>query len=162
MSILEQVYAQGGDVILHTLEIDSVPWTEGPIVLVRDYQDHIITTEDDRELTAVACGITVALPKRDASGAQSLTFALDGVRPQATQLLRLSRDAGAPVRVTYRPYLYSDLSEPADQPFYFIARKFNAASNHVEITAGLFDLIDMRWPRIVYDSNTAPGLKYIS
>lgn len=160
MSILQQVYAQGGDVILHTIELNSTAWGEAPIVLVRDYQDHAITTEDDRELVARASGMDVALPKRDASGAQNITFALDGVRPEATRLLRQAQDAGAEVRLTYRCYLYSDLSEPAEQPLYFIVRRFVAQADHVEVTAGLFDFIDMRWPRVLYDSNTAPCLKY--
>lgn len=159
MSVLAQVYAKGGDVILHTIELTSQAWAE-PIVLVRDYQNHTITTEDDRELLAVASGMAVALPKRDATGAQDITFALDGVRPEATRLLRQSQDAGAEVRLTYRCYLYSDLSEPAEQPHYFIVRRFVAQADHIEVTAGLFDFIDMRWPRVLYDSNTAPGLKY--
>lgn len=160
MSILQQVYAQGGDVILHTIELTSTAWGGAPIALVRDYQDHTVTTEDDRELLVRASGMAVALPKRDASGAQDITFALDGVRPEATRLLRQAQDAGAEVRLTYRCYLYSDLSEPAEQPHYFIVRRFVAQADHVEVTAGLFDFIDMRWPRVLYDSNTAPALKY--
>ena len=159
MSILQQVYAKGGDVILHTIELTSQAWAE-PIILVRDYQNHTITTEDDRELLAIASGMAVALPKRDATGAQDITFALDGVRPEATRLLRQAQDAGEEVRLTYRCYLYSDLSEPAEQPHYFIVRRFVAQADHIEVTAGLFDFIDMRWPRMLYDSNTAPGLKY--
>lgn len=160
MSVLQQVYAQGGDVILHTLELTSEAWGPDPIVLVRDYQDHTIRTEDGRTLLARASGMAVALPKRDATGAQNLTFALDGVRPEATRLLRQAQDAQAQVWANYRSYLYSDLTEPAEQPYYFIVRSFTAQADHVEITAGLFSFIDMRWPRVVYDSNTAPGLKY--
>lgn len=160
MSVLAQVYAQGGDVILHTIELTSEAWGTDPIVLVRDYQDHEITTEDGRVLTAKASGMDVALPKRDASGAQNITFALDGVRPEATRLLRQAQESNSKISLTYRSYLYSDLSEPAEQPYFFIVRSFTAQADTVQITAGLFDIIDMRWPRKVYDSNTAPGLKY--
>lgn len=159
MSVLAQVYAKGGDVILHTFELTSEAWAD-PIILVRDYRDHTVTTEDDRELMARGVALDLALPKRDASGAQDITVAFDGVRPEATRLLRQSQDAGVSVRMTYRCYLYSDLSEPAEQPLYMIVRRFSAKADHVEVTAGLFDLIDMRWPRVLYDSNTAPGLKY--
>lgn len=160
MSLLEQVYAQGGDVILHTLELTSTAWGSDPIVLVKDYQDHTITTEDERELLARSTGMAVALPKRDTTGAQDLTFALDGVRPEATRLVRQAQEAQAVVRVIYRCYLYSDLSEPAEPPLFLIARRYSAQMDHIEVTAGLFDLIDMRWPRIVYDSNTAPCLEF--
>lgn len=160
MSLLEQVYSQGGDVILHTLELTSTAWGSDPIALVKDYQDHTITTEDERELLARATGMAVALPKRDTTGAQDLTFALDGVRPEATRLVRQAQEAQAVVRVIYRCYLYSDLSEPAEPPLFLIARRYSAQMDHIEVTAGLFDLIDMRWPRIVYDSNTAPCLEF--
>lgn len=160
MSVLEKIYAQGGDVILHVLEIFSDAWHER-IVLIRDFVDHIIITEDGRELTARASGMAVALPKRDATGAQTLKFAIDGVRPEATRLLRAAQDTGAQINMTYRVYLASDLAEPAEPPLFFIVREFLAAADRVEITAGLFDLINMRWPRTVYDSSTAPGLKYL-
>ena len=161
MSVLAQVYAQGGDVILHTIELSSEAWGDDPIVLVRDYQDHEIMTEDNRLLLAKASGMDVALPKRDASGAQDIRFALDGVRPEATRLLRQAQEAQETVKLTYRCYPYSDLSEPAEQPYFFIVRSFTAKADTVQITAGLFDIIDMRWPRKLYNSITAPGLKYV-
>lgn len=159
MSILAQVYVQGGDVILHTVELSASIWSDS-IVLVNGFEDHAIITEDDRELLARATGMAVALPKRDASGAQDITFGLDGVRPEATRLLRQAQEAQVPVRLTYRCYLYGDLTEPAEQPYYFIVRRFVAQADHVEVTAGLFDLIDMRWPREVYNSANAPGLTF--
>lgn len=161
MSVLAQVYTQGGDVILHTIELTSSAWPSGGIVLVRDFQDHTITTEDGRVLLARASGMAVSLPKRDASGAQDITFALDGVRPEATRMVRAAQDAQAPVRVIYRCYLAGDLSEPAEPPLFMFARRYAARADHIEVTAGLFDLIDMRWPRMVYDSNTAPCLEFM-
>ena len=160
MSVLAQVYAQGGDVILRTVEINSTAWDAESIVLVRDYQDHTITTEDDRQLLARASGMAVSLHKRDTSGAQDITIALDGVRPEATRLMRQAQTAQAQIDVTFRAYLYSDLTEPAEQPYFMKSRRFSAQTDHIEVIAGLFDLIDMRWPRMLYDSNTAPGLKY--
>lgn len=159
MSVLEQVYAQGGDVLLHTIELSSTAWSE-PVVFVRDYQDHQITTEDNRTLTAIASGMAIALPKRDSTAAQDLTFGLDGVRPEATRLLRQSQNVQAKVSLTYRCYLYSDLTEPAEQPLHMVVRRFVAKADHVEVTAGLFDFIDMRWPRLLYDSNSAPCLRH--
>lgn len=160
MSVLAEVYAQGGDVILHTVELTSDAWGGAPIVLVRDYQDHTIITEDNRTILARASGMDVALPKRDASGAQDIRFALDGVRPEATRLMRQAQKSQAIVNMTYRAYLYSDLSEPAEQPYYLIVRSFSAQADTVQVTAGLFDLIDMRWPRNLYNSINTPGLKY--
>lgn len=159
MSVLEQVYVEGGDLILHVIELNSSAWGT-PIILVQDFVQHTFTTEDAETITAQPCGMAIALPKRDASGAQNLTFALDGVRPDATRLLRLAQDEQAQVNLIYRCYLESDKTEPAEPPYHFIVRAFVAQWDRVEITAGLFDLIDMRWPREVYNSINTPCLKY--
>lgn len=162
MSILSKIYMNpAGEVILPVIELTSAAWPAQPIVLVRDYQDHTIVTEDNRTLVAMASGLGIALPKRDASGAQNITFALDGVRGEATRLLREANEMGVQINLTYREYLYSDLTDPVGDVFHFIVRNFAAEADQVEITAGLFDMIDMRWPRWIYDSNTAPCLEYM-
>lgn len=157
--LLQQNYMTGGDVQLTVIELWSEAWPDR-IVLVADFVGHTVITEDGRTLEAQPSGLAVSIPKRDATGAQNLTLALDGVRPEATRLLRQAEAEQRQVNVTVRTYLHSDLSEPADQPYYLIMRSFSAKDNHVEITAGLFDLIDMRWPRMLYNSITAPCLKY--
>lgn len=149
-----------GEVILPVITLSSEAWSN-PVCLVRDYKSHVITTKDGKVITALPSGLDVALPKRDASGAQNLTFALDGVRLEATRLLRESESQGLPIHLEYAEYLLSDLSEPASDVYYFIVRSFTAQADHVEITAGLFDLIDMRFPRWHYDSETAPCLEFM-
>lgn len=161
MSIIETVYAASStDVILNTVEIFSPAW-EDRIVLVQDYVDHEIITEDSRTLLAKNCGMAVALPKRDNSGAQNLVFAIDGVRSESRGLIRSTIRDQVPVYLTYRCYVLSDLSEPAETPYFYIIRSMQSQADHIELTAGLFDLIDMRWPRNVYNSINAPGLRYI-
>lgn len=162
MTILSEVYAATNttDVILHTIEINSDSWDEG-VTLVKDYSDHRIVTEDGRSLLARASGIDIALPKRDAKGAQNLTFALDGVRPEATFLLRESLKQQTEVKLIYRTYLFSDLSSPAEAPYNFVVRSFKAKNDSVEVTAGLFDFIDMKWPRMTYNTDTTPCIKYM-
>lgn len=160
-TILSELYASGGDdVILHTIELSCDAWTN-PVCLVRDFVNHTMTTEDLRELAFVGCGMDVSLPKRDATGAQNLTFAIDGIRTEAAKLLRSAIAEQVPIRLIYRCYVYSDLTQPAEAPLTLIVRSYRAQSNHVEVTAGLFDLIDMRWPRRVYNSLFSPGLKYM-
>ena len=161
MSILEKLYAQGGtDVILNTVEFQCQAWAE-PLVLVRDYVDHIITTEDSRTLTAFASGMDVAIPKRDSTAAQKLVFAIDGVNMQATTMIRDAIERQMKIKMIYRTYVSSDLSEPAGKPFNFYVHAIKITGTRVDVTAGLFDFIDMRWPRAVFNDNTAPCLKYV-
>lgn len=161
MTILSELYASNGpEVILPTIELQCAAW-EDEIVLVADNNDHTITTEDQRTLTALATGMNVALPKRDATGAQSLVFAIDNVRSQAAARVRSAVRQQETVRLIYREYLNTDLSAPANEPLRFNVKSYRAREEHVEVTAVLFDLIDMRWPRDLYTSENAPGLKYL-
>lgn len=160
MSVLERVYMSGGDMILSVVELWSSAWPDR-LVLAPDYVPHEITTEDDRQLTALPCAMAVATPKRDASGGQTLTVLFDGVRGDATALARAASEARALTFLTVREYLLSDLSEPAATPITMVVNGFKAAADQIEIRAGLFDLIDMRWPRLLYNSETAPCLKFM-
>lgn len=161
MTILNELQASGGtDVILPVIELQCDAWPQ-PIVLVRDYQNHTITTEDNRTLLALSTGMDVALPKKDKSGSQSLQFALDNVRGEAVAAMRAALREQEEVRLIFRQYVSSDLSAPADNPYHFIVRSFQAKGPQVDVVAAFFDLIDMAYPRDVYDSKFAPGLKYM-
>lgn len=161
MTILSQLYTSGGkDAVLHTLELSSDSWQE-PIFLVRDFVNHTITTEDSQTHDAIGCGMAISLPKRDASGAQDLTFAIEGVRLQTARLLRQAIAAQVEVKMIHRIYLSSDLTAPAETPLEMIVKSVKAQANHVEVTASMFQFIDMKWPRDVYDSVFSPCLKYM-
>lgn len=160
MSILEELYASGGgDVILSTFEIFSSAFE--PIIFVADYQDHVITTEDSRVLTAQQASIQIAEPKRDANGSHNIRFAIGGVRAESSNIVRRAIRAQAQVNLTYRRYLYSDLTAPAEEPYFLIVRKAQFYDDVIQVDAGLFDLIDLKYPREVYNSVNAPGLRYL-
>lgn len=161
MSVLDELYStQSEAVLLHTIELSCDAWDE-PIALVRDYVNHTITTEDARTLTALASGMDVSLPKRDNTGAQKLTFAIDGVNKVALSLIRSALLAQDVINLTYRAYISTDLTEPAETPYNFIVHSCVISKTQIDITAGMFDFIDYKWPRILFDSDTAPCLKYI-
>lgn len=160
MTILEQVYASGGDVIIPTLELSCDEWP-APILICNGFEDQTCTTEDDRTLTFVAAGISVALPKRSNSGAESLTFGIDNVTGEAQQLIDQALEAEARVLLTFRIFLASDRSGPAEAPYRFVVKSGQIKRTQIEITAGFFDLINTAWPRDLYTLEFAPGLKYL-
>lgn len=162
MTILNELYASGGtEIIIPVLELSCDAWPES-FVLCNGFQDRTIITEDDRTLTAIATGMDVALPKKDATGAQSIQFAIDNVTGEAVKAMRMALKDQAEVRLTFRQYTSNNLASPADNPVHFIVRNFQVKGSQVDITAALFDLIDMAFPRDVYDSAFAPGLKYMA
>lgn len=161
MSVLDELYnTPSSAVILNTIELSCAAWAE-PIVLVRDYVNHTIKTEDNRTLIALASGMDVSLPKRDNTGAQKLNFAIDGVNTQALSLVRSALMAQEVVNLTYRAYSSENLLEPAETPYRFVVHSCVISRSQVDIVAGMFDFIDYKWPRVVFNSETAPCLKYI-
>ena len=160
MTILEQVYASGGDVIIPTLELTCTAWT-GPILLCNGFEDQTCVTEDARTLVFVASGIDIALPAKTNQGNQTLTFAIDNVTGEAQQKIDQALEAELEVMMTFRTYLASDLTAPAEAPYRFVVRSGRMQGNTVTIQAGFFDAINTRFPRDLYTAIFAPGIKYL-
>lgn len=160
MTVLERVFASSGtEVVIPTLEITCDAWA-APLLLCNGYENHTCTTEDARSLTFLASGIQVALPKRNTSGTQILTFAIDNVTGQAQQLIDAALEAGDMVRLTFRHYLSSDKTAPAEPPLKFIVRDGAMEGATLQINAAFFDMINTAWPRNFYTPEFAPGLRY--
>lgn len=159
-SILNQLRASGGtDAIIFVLEIKSPSMLES-IVICNGFQDLQVVFENGENRTAIATGMDVALPKKDATGAQMLRFAISNVRGQAIRIVRAAIDAQEEIEVVARQYVSSDLFKPAENPLHMIARTITTQGDAIDIIAGFFDVIDTQFPRDVYNSDFAPGLKY--
>jgi hypothetical protein len=161
MTILETLYASGGpDVRIITLELTSDAWAE-PILICNGFEDQTCVTEDARILTFIAAGIDVALPKKNNTGGQTLTFAIDNITGEAQRLIDDALEAEERVIMTYRTYVSSDKSAPAEAPFRFVVRAGQMQGTAVQVQAGFFDAINTRFPRKLYDMNFAPALRYL-
>ena len=161
MSILEQVFASAGpDVIINTLELASDAWA-APILICSGFADQVLTTEDARTLTFTAAGIAVALPRKDNRGGQALNFAIDNVTGEAQRLIDDALEAEARVTLTFRHYLESDKTAPAEPPYVFTVTGGEFRGTTVQVTAAFFDAINTAWPRDLYTLEFAPGIKYL-
>ncbi|MBK3872131.1 DUF1833 family protein [Stutzerimonas frequens] len=160
MTVLEQVYASGGDVLIFTLELTCEAWDE-PILLCQGFEDQACITEDGRELTFMASGIALALPKKTSSGAQNLTFAIDNVTGEAQRKIDAALEAEKKVFITLRTYLDSDRTAPAENPYRAVVLGGKIKGASVQITAGFFDVINTAFPRDLYTVNFAPGIRYL-
>lgn len=159
MTILNQIYASGGDVIIPTLELTCPAWEE-PILLCRGYENQTCITEDGRTLTFLASGIQVSLPAKDNRGAQNLNFAIDNVTGEAQQLIDQALEAEQRIMMTYREFLASDKSTPAELPFVFTVLSGRMVGPTVQVSAGFFNAIGTAWPRTLYTTEFAPAIKY--
>jgi len=160
MTVLEKVYASGGDTIIFTLELTCEAW-DSPILLAEGFEDQHCITEDGRALTFKASGIGLALPKKTNSGAQNLTFAIDNVSGEAQAKIDAALEAEKKVFLFFRVYLASDLTAPSDQVYRATVLSGKIKGATVQVTAGFFDLINTAFPRDLYTINFAPAIKYL-
>lgn len=163
MNPLNEYYCSGSSetVPLHTLELTSVGWPE-PVLLCQGFEDQTCVTEDGRVLTFKASGFDIALPKSEGSARQQIEFGLDNVARGAQVLLSASIDAQAEITMTRRLYLWPSLGAPAEAPSVMtvLSASFNASA--AQVKAGLLDLLNLAWPRVVYDLDLAPGIRFIN
>lgn len=161
MTVLARLYASGGtEVLLYTVELTSAAWSDS-IRICQGFEDHVVTTEDGRTVRFTGAGIDLSLPRRDASGNQNLRFAIDNVTGEAQQLIEQAIDADARIVLTMRTYIYPDLAAPAEFPFVATVKSAQFGGTSVQVDAGFFDLINTSWPRDLYTTNFAPGIKYL-
>jgi hypothetical protein len=160
MTVLEQVYASGGDVIIPTLELSCDAWPE-PILITHGFEDQTVTDEAGRTLTFIAAGVDISLPKKTNNGTQNLNFAIDNITGEAQRKVDDALAAQARVMLTYREFLASDKTTPAQTPYRFVVRSGQMVGTSVQITAGFFDAINTAWPRDLYTSEFSPGIKYL-
>lgn len=160
MSILEQVYASGGDILIYTLELACDAW-ESSVFICGGFENQTCTDENGRVVTFEAAGIDVALPKKGNSGAQTLTFAIDNITGEAQRKVDQALAADERVTLFSRIFLASDLGAPAEPPYRMTVMGGSMQGTTLQIQAGYFDLINTAWPRDLYTLEFAPGLKYL-
>ena len=161
MTALETLYASGGQaVIIPTLELFCTPWA-APIYICQGFDDITATTEDGVTATFTAAGFAAALPKRDNSGNQTLTFAIDNVTGEAKKLIDQALDARAKIGLVFRIFLSTDFGAPAERPYRMTVLNGFMQGASVQLNAGYFDLINLAWPRRKYTLAFAPCLRYI-
>lgn len=160
MTILDRVYASGGDVIISTIELTCPAWA-GPVLICNGFEDQEVTDENSIVKTFIAAGIDVALPKKNTQGAQTLTFAIDNITGEAQQKIDQALEAEQRISLIFRTYLASDLSAPADNPLRMTVMTGEIRGTSVQINCGFFNLIDTGWPRRLYTTLQFPGIKYL-
>lgn len=155
MTILSTVYASApaAEVLIPTLDVH---FPGRSIKTCAGYEN--ISTDNG---VFIASGLDVSLPKRDASGQQNLTFAIENVTGEAQRLVDDALDGGHTLRAVYREYLASDLSAPAAEPLRMVVVGAKMQGSTLQVTASYQDIIGRAWPRERYNSTDHPGLRYL-
>jgi hypothetical protein len=161
MNPLDVAYASpGSEVLIPCVELACTSWAASRFICA-GFESQVCGTEDGRLVTFEAGGLDVSLPNKDNTGSQSVTFAIDGVTGEAQNLIRQAMDEDAVIRLTLRLYLSTNLSLPAQRPYYLVVRGGSLEGATVQVQAGYFSLIDMNFNRDTYNAKTAPCIKYL-
>lgn len=161
MTILEEVFASGGtDIIIRTLELSSPGWPDS-IRICNGFTDQVLITEDGRTLTFTGANIDITLPKKNNKGNQALAFAVDNTTGQAQQYADAALAARGRVTATYRTYLASNKTAPAEKPYVLTVQSDTIQGNVAQLQCGYFDLIGVAWPRRLYTLLEFPALRDI-
>ena len=161
MSLLEEVFASGGtDVIIRTLELTSPGWPE-PILICNGFTDQTLTTEDGRTLLFTAANIGIELPKVNNKGNQALAFSIDNTTGEPQRRADEALAARARVTAVYRTYLSSNKTVPAQRPYVLTVQSDEIEGNVAQLQCGYFDMIGVAWPRVLYNLQNFPALRWI-
>jgi len=98
-------------------------------------------------------------PGSNGSGQQDLALVLDNVdRELIEELERASLDPTTRIEVTYRAYASDDLEAPGSEPIALSISEVSAGLAQVEATAGRTDVLNKKFPAVLYTVAQFPGL----
>lgn len=160
MSILNVVYASAPTdiLLLATLEI-RISGLD-PIYLIHGFKDRMLGVNGDMK-NFIATNISIALPAKNTTGQQNLTFGLANVNGQVQRYVEHALETDVPAKIIYREYIDNDISQPANNPIEMDISGGQFEGGEVRIEASFYDLLNVAWPRERYNQNNAPGIRYI-
>lgn len=148
------------DAIIRTLELTCAAWDE-PVFICNGFEDVTAVTEDSRTVTFIGANIDIALAAKNNKGNQTLAFAVDNTTGEVSKRVDQAIEANARVTAIYRTYLNTNLSAPAEKPYVLAVLGGTLQGQEAQIETGFFNMIGVAWPRALYTTSFAPGLRYL-
>jgi len=110
-------------------------------------------------VTFLPLPFAVKLPGADSGGNQNLGLVIDNVdREIMDELERAAADPQERIAVTYRAYSSDNLTEPGSDPIALSLSDISAGLTRVEATASRTDVLNKRFPAVLYTVTQFPGL----
>lgn len=151
---IKEAYANApGDVTYYdTLQIDHEDFA-APILIVNS---HAPTTRTEGEFLPVR--FDFKLPETAGSVRGEMTISIAGVPASVRAAIRNGAGTRAPVTVTYRQYVNSDLDPSAEYPVPLSISAVRETYAGIEMTALAPDLTGLPFPRRLMTTKCLPGL----
>lgn len=158
MTVLNRLYASGGkEVLLNTLQITT---GDDEYFLTQGWDNITATLEDGRTVIFEACGMTIALPARNADGTQDLKLAISNVEGIVSSRIEAALKSREEIFITYREYHDHDLTSPSSVPWTMNVKSGYWLNTEVQVVSGYMNILDTAWPRRRYNLAEHPGLRY--
>lgn len=160
MTILAKVYASAptDQVLIPSIEI-LVPG-KPPIRICVGFENQLLGVNGVYH-EFEAGSISIALPKKDTTGNQRLSFGVSNINGTAQEYIDSALESGVKIPLIYREYLSTDLSAPARKPYELIITGGSLVEGEARFEASYHDLLNSAWSRERYTAETAPGIRYL-
>lgn len=124
------------------------------------YDPLTVTTEAMESQTYQACAFDTTPPSSDDSGRISRSLTIDGVDGSLIKALVPASQSEEPITATVRTYLSNDLTAPQFlRPEVLTLTNISVSKTTITATAENEDVINRRFPRVIYTTDNTPGLK---
>lgn len=149
--------AQSDIFYLDTLEIANP--AIATLYIVADRVDHFLKLETGHVVQFLPCGFRFTLPATGENGIQELSLAIDNVNRQPSDFIRKIVNTPDSTTVTYRPYVNTDLDNPAmNPPLILFLSDIIVTPIEVTARASFADILNRSFLSKAYTRRAFPGL----
>lgn len=146
------------EALIEVVELTHPAWAQGFIVC-NWHAPILVIFETGRQVTPIPLAFRVDLPDAGLQGRQDMQITLDNVGGELWNALEQAIALPQfPIVVTYRMYTTKDRSIPQAVPVVLTVTSIAATPLAVQLTAERSDLINRKWPTVVYRAERWPGL----
>lgn len=144
-----------------TLEIYH-PSFDVPVFIVANVADDMTfgLEDDGGDTTFVACPLKYGYPEQQEGQPPQCKVSIDNVNRELVPKIRAALGVRAYVKITYREYVDSDLTQPAYGPVEFVMSKVSMSASTLTGTIMVGNYQNKRFPRSDknYTTNQFPSL----
>lgn len=148
-----------------TLEFRHSAFDPATIRLVQGFDDIVATLEPgapvnpSTAVTFTAAAFSVRTPTKGVEGEYDMQLVIDAADGEITRQLELQAAANRePIKVRFREFISSDLSEPQSTAIEMTLINPKVDKNRVTARAVFADVVNKAFPSINYTLTTHPGL----
>ena len=145
--------------VLDTIEISHPSVEGGSLYLVRAIEPLTLTLETGAQKIFEPVGFQFTLPAAGENGRQDMQISIDNVDRRISDFIEKAKNYYEPVKVTYRPYLSSDLTTPQmNPPLVLSLQDVSVTVQAVSGRASFADVLNQKFPKEYYTRKRFPSL----